>query len=220
MCLFAQDVEIPNPGSPLVVDEFAQLPCDEFLGRMDNFFYQIEKIPEKSAEMIGIAFISIDPKQKYKSVIAQQTMENYIRLRRFPKDKIKIVRTNTDQDLYFRFWIWASDAALPDFGKIDDSLVFPSDLAKPFLLTTEDEFEACPDDRSQPFSDFLKANPGSRGNIVIRKSSTRAAAKMMKDLSKSMTEKYKISRDRLRFFLVKPDPNSPNLPTIEYWYLP
>src|SRR5690606_22302142 len=119
------------------------------------FFLEIDR----RTDMIGVAFISADPADKHKSVIAERTINNYVTYRRFPADRIKIVRTNSENDpFYFRFWMWSPDAALPDFGTIDDSLIISDKVKEPFLLASDNGFDGCPGPEPQKlFADFLNA---------------------------------------------------------------
>ena len=211
--IFAQDERMG--GAPLIVDEFTELACEELIGRLDNLFLTIEHYPD----MIGIAFISVDPAKKYKSVIAERTINNYVNFRKFPPDRIKVIRTNSGDNLYFRFWMLPPDADLPDFGPIDDTLIFPQTSTEAFLLLTEDEFGNCPNgDPRKLFADFLNANLTARGKIVIRERSSENASILSTKIHSELSEKYGISRDRIT--VTMESRSSKSLPKIEYWYLP
>lgn len=202
-------------GSPLIIDEFTAVPCGEFMARLDNFFLEIHRRPN----LIGVVFISIDPAEKHKSVIAERTINNYVNFRRFPADRIKIVRTNSDDPFYFRFWILPPDADLPDFGTVDNTLILPQSLTEPFLLSTEDEFSDCPyGDPRDLFADFLNANLTARGKIVVREKSRKNSLAVGKTIVNLLTETYGISSDRI---MVKTELASDrSLSSVEYWYLP
>jgi hypothetical protein len=215
LATFAQDLDLSGGPDPLTVDEFTELPCEEFLGRLDNFFLTINQ----NSDMIGIAFISIDPAKKYKSVIGERTINNYINNRKFPKDRIKVIRTNSDDSFYVRFWILPPDAGLPDFGTIDNTLILPQNLTEPFLLSTEDEFGTCPSgDPRKLFADFLNANLTARGKIVIRERSAKKATGLSTKIRDDLSRTYGISSDRLSVTNESGSPGSS--PKVEYWYLP
>jgi hypothetical protein len=217
LCLatFAQDLDLSGGPDPLTVDEFTELPCEEFLGRLDNFFLTINQNPD----MIGITFISVDPTKKYKSVNAEQIINNYVNYRKFPANRIKIVRTNSDEDMYFRLWVWDPNAASPELGEIDNTLILPQNLTEPFLLSTEDEFGTCPSgDPRKLFADFLNANLTARGKIVIRERSAKKGTGLSTKIRDDLSKTYGISSDRLSVTNESGSPGSS--PKVEYWYLP
>ncbi len=217
--VLGQSISIPTSlGESIQLDEFDHLPCDDWMGRIDRSLSDAIERPEMTLFVVS----SVNPKQKYEGVITQRSMENYIRMRRFPKDRIKFVRTKSDQSLSFQIWLVPQDTNLSNFGAVDESLLLPDGI-KPFLLLEEEEIEdpICPGINKQAmFADFLKANPESRGNIVIRQKSHNEASRLKNNQLKILTTTYKVPKERLRFFLVDPDPKQPYDPIIEYWFLP
>jgi hypothetical protein len=78
----------------------------------------------------------------------------------------------------------------------------------------------------ETYSEYLTENPKSRANIVIYAKSKTKFQKEKKEFSEELTEKYKISPKRIRFFFVRDTVDykvyeyNPDYKSYELWLLP
>jgi hypothetical protein len=95
---------------------------------------------------------------------------------------------------------------------------------RPFMLAVEYSYAdgICPEvDRAMVFAEYLRANPGSRGNIVVRERTLRKALREVERMRKEFRTRYGVPSSRLRFFPRKASlPANYREPVVEYWYLP
>jgi hypothetical protein len=213
-----------EPTKAVLVDEHGQLPYDDSLGRLDNWYSELSKTPSS----IGLAVISSPLGEKHRSVFRQYLMEANARFRKASEVlQLKYVRTNSSGDLKVRLWRIPFGAQEPRIENVDNTFVLPKDL-KPFLLGEEypDYLGAdniCPGERSDQriFASFLKDNQSARGNIVVRDRTIAKAQAKAARILRTFKGQYGISRSRLGVFPRKRSVPSNNFePIVEYWYLP
>lgn len=197
---------------PILVDEFGNIPCDEFLGRTDNFLAVLQKNPDSQ----GYAVISGTSYDLRRKVGFELMMKGAMTFRNFDSSRISFVRSADTDKLIIQFWSVLQGAEKPDFNESEWSFVFPPQT-KPFLFFDNAFFEICP---SSPFetiyAEYLNANLQARGHVVIYTKSLKEYKKLKKDTLKLLKD---IPISRLRFFHVKKE-HSDNYANIEYWLVP
>jgi hypothetical protein len=217
-------VSAQGPPKAVLVEEHGQLPCDDSLGRLDNWYSELSKDPNST----GLAVISIRPEEKHLSVFRQNLMESNALFRGASKVlKLKYVRANSSEDLKVQLWRIPAGAEEPRIENVDNTFVLPSHIT-PFLLGKEypDYLGAdniCPGEPSDQriFASFLKDNQSARGNIVVRERTVAKAQEKAVRIRNAFKRLYRIPPARLRVFPRKRTVPANYLePIVEYWYLP
>ncbi len=203
----------------VLVDEHGNLPCDESLGRLDNFFQELQKIPNSS----GFISITNKPEDRRYTVFRQAMIKAYAIERGFDAMRLKIVRANSNQEMRLQLWLIPDGGVTPEVKDVDMSYALPAG-GKAFMFSWEySGFEQiCPKiDDLKILAEFLRQNSVARANIVVRMRFPRTARRRQRAIVSSLVNKFGVSRNRIRTFLVKPEPRQGgNEPIIEYWYLP
>ena len=93
--------------------------------------------------------------------------------------------------------------------------------SKPYMFTFENVYdEICPEiDGVRLFSEFLKANPQSKGNIIIRDTSSKRMRRKQEQVVSELTKKYRVPLRQLRIYL-RIEPTTGMKPPVEYWFVP
>ncbi len=203
----------------VLVDEHGRLACDDLLGRLDSYFAELDKIPRS----IGVVVLSSPKAEKRLAVFRQYFIEAHAKDRKFESSRLKYVRANSGDELSVQLWRIPPRAAEPDVSNVDMSYSLPIGI-RPFILGGEYTYGdgICPEvDDAPVFAYFLKDNPDSRGNIVVRDRSIVKATQRAKKIRREFRVRYGIPSSRLRFFPRKASVPENNLePIVEYWYLP
>lgn len=193
---FAAVAFAQNPAQTLV-DEFERLPCSDLRGRLDNFLLEVSADPS----LVGIVALSSDA--NYLDVFRRRRLiENQVIWRNFDRDRIVFVRRHGLSRFDTELWKVPRDSKLPFEYESNWPYTLPKPV-KPFVLIADgfDESECSPPAHAEFVSEFLKANPKSRSNIVIR-SNRKVFQELQRDFVKDLTMRYGISRNRFRFYYV------------------
>ena len=202
--------------NPVLVDESDRVPCDHFLAKLDGFLHQLSANPHTTGQIV--VFGQNDDMRA--NVFYEEMMRSYFKQRKFDLGQVHFVRSSFRSKLAFEFWLVPSGAVFPDMPRIEWSYKF-SPNEKPYKFTWEDNYDdICPEvDGVKLYIDFLRANPTSRGNIVIRQRTLRRLYQKTKQVILDLTKTYGISRSRLRIFQVRETPDGINQ-SVEYWLVP
>jgi hypothetical protein len=212
-CVFAQD----NP-KPILVDEYTITACDDFLGRLDFYLWELTT----HATSRGVIVLRNTPERRHRSVILQEMMKEHFKFRDFDDSRIDFIRVDGPNELR-QFWRIPSGAEMPEIGTIALGYELSGVMSDPFILVTEQAtYGICPEiDANRVFAAFLNRNKTARGNIVVRDDSIlRARQKAVRILS-TIEREFGISRKRLRIFPSRfQKASNQDEPVVEYWYLP
>ena len=196
----------------VLIDEFPAVPCDEFSARTDNFLIELHN----NSDSQGYAVISGSNKDLRRMVGYELLTKGTIALRNFDKNRIVLVRGEEAENFQIQFWRVPPGAEKPDFKETKWNFVFPPE-AKPLIFHDDVSDGVCP---TVPFemayTEYLNANPQSRGHIVIY---TKSLKKYNKFKREAQILLKNIPFNHLRFFRVKKE-HSNNYATIEYWLVP
>src|SRR6187401_3770800 len=96
-CLIAVSQDRPTS---VLVDEHGDIPCDDSMGRLDNFYAELHQNPGST----GLIVITNPADSRRGSVFKRRMIENYARFRGFELKRIKIVREVGGDDLRLTFW--------------------------------------------------------------------------------------------------------------------
>ena len=205
---------------PILLDEYDRLPCDDLLGRLDMFFGELSRDPSS----VGLVVISAQKENKWRAVFHQHLIEAHAGSRKFISNPIKYVRNTSSNAFTTQLWRIPRGAAEPTITDVDVTFELPADI-KPFILGEKYPYGdgICPevDNDESIFAEFLKGNPNSRGNIVVRERNLELARRESERIRRVFPKRYRIPSSRLRFFPRKVSIPRNNLePIVEYWYLP
>ncbi|HEX8368313.1 MAG TPA: hypothetical protein VF604_07205 [Pyrinomonadaceae bacterium] len=191
----------------VLVDEFGEIPCDDFLARLDNFFVALRNDPAAT----GYAVINGKKEAIRQSFRYRSWLRGWMKVRRFDSSLMTIIRGENSEKLKIQFRLIPAGASLPDTSDLGwNSLP----ITKPFNIYSEfDADEICPGDLIIRFSEILRENPDIRGHLVIRAKSPKDFGNRKKEL---LNEFREIAPSRLRFFHVRNNSDT----YVEYWLVP
>ena len=146
----------------ILVDEFSKIECDDFLSRIDNFHIQLKN----DSTSQGYAVISGDNSNLRVKLAYELWINGAIKTMKYDGNRIVKVRSKEIGEPKMQLWIVPSGVEKPDFKEITWNFVFPP-KTKPFIF--HDDFEQiCSSVAFEKiFTEYLMANPNSRGHIVI-----------------------------------------------------
>lgn len=204
----------------ILVDMFGPVSCEDIWARIDAFFIDLQNRPDARAYIN----IQVTNNKIETGVEIEQAIKGLITLKTFPKTRINFVRSTSPDDFRVEFWSIPPGADLPKFSAAKWDLSFPKNK-KPYILSSSSSADGpCPDGEYlnlNVFAEYLTANPKARGNIVIKTSGRKAFRGEKNNLIKIISDKYKISGKRLRFFHVnRRNSYKSQNPDVEVWILP
>jgi hypothetical protein len=197
----------------VMIDSFERVSCSEIRMHVDQFMAQIAADPNT----VGVVALSDDDP----FVLANNRralLENHMLKRRFNMTRIQFVRRTAIPSLAVQFWK-AGDIKELAFDHTSHWNYRVEADTKPFIVYTDgfNESECLFPSGASVLKDYLLANPGSRGNIVIRCSSTRCYEEQKKMILNELSQTNAIPMSRIRFFYV---PIASAYFENEYWLLP
>ena len=198
-------------------DEYGdKINCEELMARLDSFFVEISRNPS----MTGYVIIGGVGNDVRKNLIHESLISGYAGFRGIGTERLKIARGALSTDFRVQLWLVTAKAEKPFVEDSWSNLIAPTE--KPFLFFSEYPFDdLCPPSDRKVFADVLLANPASRGNIVIRTTSTRKGLQIKKELLNQM-KGFQVPGRRLRVYNVKPDSGivGDDQAEVEFWFLP
>ncbi len=182
---------------PTLVDKFGLVPCSDLRNRLDNLMFELADDPSMTA------IIALSDDAPYLDVLRRRRLlENQIIFRNFDRSRIVFVRRHGLTKVDTELWKVAPHSKLP----FEYSSSWPYTLersVKPFVLIADgfNESECAPPAHTEFVSAFLKANPNSRINIVI-KSERKVFRELQRYFAKDLSDRHGISRNRFKFYYV------------------
>lgn len=215
---YAQDGVVPQPAK---VDEFsADVSCEDVLARLDHFFVTLRNEPAATG-LIAVYGKGENPAGVKGGKVGGHTLTILSRLGQggFDAGRVDVIRGEADGESRIEFWLVPAGATPPAVNGVRWSYVLPPHT-KPFLLGTEfsDGVGGCYGDSPFLYAEFLKANPGMRGNMVIGASSAAAYRRRVREKLDELAG-MGVARKRLKTFFVRVKPNLMR-ESVEYWLLP
>jgi hypothetical protein len=199
-----------------LIDEFERTPCDDFRARLDLFSIHLKAQPTSK----GYVVVFGEANDMHRNVLYEGMIEGYFRQWKIDLNRIRFVHSGFKEKLTFQFWVVPLGAEPPPFSVVEWSFKV-SETEKAYLFTWEQNYDdICPEvDGVKLFVQFLRANPNSHGNIVIRNKTYKEIRRKTRVVLAELTQKFRIPRIQLRIFTVRETPHGPN-PTVEYWLVP
>ena len=198
---------------PKLIDKFDRLPCSDLRGRTDNFL----AILAEENDSVGFVVVS-DDVDFHKAVLRRSLFENHIVVRNFDPARIRYVRRAGLGEFGTEFWTVPSEMAAPFEHASEWNYKLPEN-AKPFIVYSGGfhESECVFPTGADILLNYLKANPGSHGNVVIRSNGRKRFAEIKASLESEIAETNPSTRTRIKYFYV---PIKTNYYQNEFWILP
>lgn len=179
----------------VLIDELDVIYCDDFLARIDNFFVSLQNEPNS----FGYAVISGNSDEILKKTTYEMWLKGAIRFRNFNADTIKIIRSENTENIRIQFWKVPAGAEKPSFDESEWNFSLPP-KTKPFIFYSNngDFDQICSTvGYEKIYSEFILANPKSRGHIVIYENTVKNFNKVKEEFLKSIPD---LPGNRLKFF--------------------
>lgn len=202
---FGQDAE------PVLLDSFDRIACSDLTARLDRFLVNLANDPASTG------YVALSSEADYLKVFRRRRLvDNYVLYRRFDRDRIVFVRRKRLPENGIELWKVQKGSKLPFEFQAGWPYALPQ-RTKPFILIAggRDESECSPPSDIEFISQFLKANPRSRSNIVIRCNERDCFRQRKREIIKELAT-YRVPRARLRFFYL---PTNSDYYSHEYWIL-
>ncbi len=197
-----------NPRAVLQ-DRLGELPCDQFLSRLDSFFVELMKDPSST----GYAVISFGERSLEDRFTYENWINTHILFRKFPKDRLKLIEADRgNTGLETEFWTIPVGADKPPIIVENEGPLPPPARAVRFGDTGGD---ICAYFYGSQYIKYLQAYPELKAHIVIYNNSARKARKEGDGWIKSLVSN-KIARNRIRIFHSK----EKSYPYEEFWLVP
>ncbi len=203
-----------------LIDEFGKITCEDVLQRTDAFIVELQNNPAAK----GFFVIDLGNEKTSFGIRYERWLIGHLNLRKFDLSRIKTIRTSSAKEFIIRFWLVSERSQEPEYVEKDWDFTFYKNQ-KPFIFSANYyDGSLCPGVEILSlnyFAEYMKANPKSRSNIVIKTISDKKFFDEKKELLELIVDKYKISSKRIRFFRVRKNHYwSDGTPEVEVWILP
>lgn len=201
-----------EPPKPILVDEFANIPCGDLQGRLDVFLQEINR----KDGSVGYIVISSDPKQSSRGKVREKFIDGYPRFRQFSENRIKVFRATLSPPLHAQMWLVPFGADFSIQPLPDEEYKITATRRKFVFYSESGEIGACY--TGPPFrllARYLKVNRDYSANIAIGSTSSSSFRESKAETAKLFTNNYGIDRKRLRFFRVRTTDN--DWPIYDLW---
>jgi len=205
---------------PVLIDKFERANCEDVLARMDNFMTQLQNDPSATG------YIIIYGKPRQIAFVERET-RNWIKIRNFDPSRLVFIRgSGTGEKAEIELWLVPPGANPPEPSPQSEpeETAEPEEkveITKPYIFGSKfaDGIEGCNSDYDiELYAETLKANPKSRGNVVIYETSQNNFRKAEKDVLVELKGSG-IARKKIKIFYAKVKPNQLR-EGIELWFLP
>lgn len=197
--------------SAILADRFGEISCDDFLGRFDNFFTEVQKYPAST----GYMMIFVEKDNLKDALRHEFWIDDHLTFRKIPKERINTIRMKTEGPLKIEFWILPVGATMPKFDGERWTNILSSDF-KAFAFGTN-MGEMCSGFNSELYGDFLQKNEAAEGLLIVSENTRRAAKERGEAEIEKLSKGLNIPRARFRMSYKK---RNPDLYGIEYWIAP
>lgn len=194
-----------------LIDEFFNVHCDEYLARADNFLISLSNEPNSR----GYAVISGSSPLR-RRLAYELWLNDVVTTRKFDLRRIIFVRGSETESAGVRFWLVPTGTEPPKFEERKWNFVFPP-KTKPYIFWSEMEQICWSSNFASPYKEYLDANQGSRGHVVIYAGSRRNYRKTLKETQEKLKS---IPSKRIRFFYVWDNSMLHDSSYAEYWLVP
>lgn len=197
----------------VLFDRFDRLSCSDIRGRIDGFLAELSKNPAA----IGVVVVG-DDGDFSKSLLRRGLVETQASFRNFPLTRLHFVRKAGLPEYGVEFWKASRNADLPFSVNSDWSFNVP-DTARPLVVYSSgfNESECYFPKGGGIIAEYLRANPGSRSNVVIRCNGRQCLNQQKMLILDEIPKKDDDLKRRIRFFHV---PIRTDLYSNEFWLLP
>lgn len=199
-----------EPTRAKLVNDFGPIGCEFLLAKTESLYDLVAETPNTKAVVVidGNRFAF----ERYRKQILVRFQFHDA------EDRIVFLIGDTKADRSkISFWLVPDGVPLPE----GTPWVEPKqDLSKPFIFGYADENGVCPSFAPRKFADLLKADPGSRANIVVfggGRYSVRPRD-FADEWVSELHDKYGISKKRIKVFFGKR--SSDSLTHAEFWFVP
>lgn len=203
-----------------LLDEFGKITWEDLAARVDNLLYNLSQEPTSTAYVVIHNGKVLNDRERFRY---EDWVKGQIKSREFNEKRIFIIRAEDKEELQIRLWIVPAGTEKPSFSEVKWNAVL-SPNTKPFIFTktiwndglaTSAEYL-----NLNIFSEYLDANPTTRGHFVVKAKSKEDFHKEQSEIVNLLTKKYKINSERLRFFYVKENKSRWDYPQVEIWLVP
>jgi hypothetical protein len=187
-------------------DDFGAIGCSDLRGRIDNYLAGLKNEPDAGGYIVFYGGTKLTTFSFYENAVKSQ-----VKLRRFPKKRIKFINAKPQTDFKLEFWISRNEAK-PEIEESETSLVLnPNNKRYLFAndtveidkigsrLTYFHESECAVE--SVNFSllaKYLAANPEMKAEIFVYDKRKTRANQVMKLFLNEAKEEYEIPLPRLK----------------------
>ena len=198
---------------PKLIDKFERLPCSDLRGRTDNLLATLSQ----NGDLVGYVVVS-DDNAFHNAVARRALFQNHIFTRGFDSARIRYVRRSGLGKDGVEFWIVPSNVSAPFEYKGEWDYQLPEG-ARSFKIYEGgfNESECLYPSGTDILLNYLKANPGSRGNVVIHSNGRGQFAEIKESVENEVRETDSLALGRFRYFYA---PIKSIYFKTEFWVLP
>lgn len=213
LCFLIVTATVAQVEKPLKIDSFDRISCSDIRFRLDNFLSELFGDPNS----VGIVVLG-DDKGFSKAVKRRGLIENHFNVRKFDMSRIHFVRKSGIPEWGVELWKSRGSTELP-FTFASEWSYKVAEEKKPFIVYSGgyNASECYFPSGGHILSEYLKANPGSRGNVVIRCNRVKCLSEQKKMILDELGQERDLVKTRIRFFYV---PIRTEYFGTELWLLP
>lgn len=212
LCIVAGS-DIAQSDALRMVDSFERVPCSHIRSSLDEFLLEISQ----ETSVNGLVVIG---GQDFTSAVNRRALveNHFFNVRKFPKDRITFARDLRLPEYKVELWKAPASKDPPSEYERNWSYTVPSGT-RPFIVYRGgfNASECHYPTGTNVLLDYMNANPGSRGNVVIRCNDTRCFQEQKRLVLEELPASEKELKARIRFFYV---PIRSEYFTTEFWLFP
>lgn len=195
----------------LLIDQFAGIPCDELLARLDALAISLGNDPGSTG------YIVIHPKKDSPStgIYYYNSIKGHWAIKRYDQTRLVIIQGAEKDVIDVELWN-VPPGADKNFYEGEEWSSASLKIQKAFIFDSLYPEDYCDFFDPKYYAEILLSDSRLRGHIVIFNKSRRASQKAARKWLTMMTKDYKVPRNRLRVFFA----NSSYSLEAEFWIVP
>ena len=195
----------------ILLDEFGAVGCETYSSRLENLFVNLNANPNaRGFVVINGRGSDIRKKLKYELWLFGRIMTY-----NFDRSRITEIRGPEAGGIKIQLWLVPAGSDPPKLAHAAWDFRLPTDT-KPFVFYAESSDTLCSSGGfDRLYVEFLQANRGVHGNIVIYARSVREFEKQRVEIIKALSD---VDVKRIRFVFRKPKYGVE--PDVEWWIVP
>lgn len=196
ICFGLATVKAQVETQSLLMDQFGKISCEDFKARIQNLYTHLASNPNARAYIV----ISGNSTDAYKNLSYEKWLFGEIKALNLDDSLITEIRGSEVGPIKIQFWVVPPGATLPKFNEGTWNFKLSTSRKPKFLYSDSQNILCMSGHFEQILKDYLQANEGWNGRIVISARSWESYRSRRMELLRSLSD---VESKRIRFLYVR-----------------